>query len=76
LTIKSAQHMKNSSQFSVYSSRQKPKRIGFPVDWWPSTVNCPSADSPFFLRPDPIASGAQPPAPTLRTRQRELRIGD
>ena len=64
LTIKSAQHTKNSSQFPVHS--KNPYNLAFLL-----TIDCRLltallADSPFHLHPDPIPSGVQPPASSLQ----------
>ena len=53
LTIKSAQHTKNSPQFSVYSSQSRPAQSAPSVDYQLSTVDCFFADSPFYPRSDP-----------------------
>jgi hypothetical protein len=42
LTIKSAQHTKNSSQSSVYSSQPKTSIKALAADYRPLTVDCPS----------------------------------
>jgi hypothetical protein len=59
LTIKSAQHTKNSRQSTVHSLKFRTPLFAF--DFQLSTVNCSPRRFAFLPRPDPIPSGEQMP---------------
>jgi hypothetical protein len=74
LTIKSAQHTKNSPQFSVCSSQQETLSDDFAVHYRLLTVHCPSRRSPFASPPGSTPSRASTGRHRTISCQRTLSI--